>query len=316
MGKIAKRIILVVIKYLFCYIACFFVGFSIVGFLNDISNTNLVIGTYWVLGIDIIISLGVVIFLEYLERNQYETKFTVFISTYGIHFITVISIVVLCFSSIRVNHTIEFNILQNMLNLAWSIFGIVVTVYLVWKVIVPQFLDKLQPKNKESESIIEQHFRIRFKSNFIAVSSIYFSIEILFLFALVFLWLGTITIYLVDSTGNFCQSVICIALQLCIFSIILFLITLYVSDGKSREIVKKNKITDEDIKIEKNLKAIIEQLSANILNIYKNRNMSDKQKFDKFVTLLNTLSEVSESTADDSDTGEQTGLKNKDGIEG
>lgn len=44
--------------------------------------------------------------------------------------------------------------------------------------------------------------------------------------------------------------------------------------------------------------------------------MSDKQKFDKFVTLLNTLSEVSESTADDSDTGEQTGLKNKDGIEG
>lgn len=251
----------IILKFILAYIILFFIGFSIINALSEFDIVDLYNSSYWVLVASLLGSIVWLIINELQHKSIYVTKFKAFISTYSMHIMWIIIVIIICLNTVEKECKFDFDALQSILNLAWTIFGIIIAVYLVYKVVVPEYLKKKQPEEINDKSLISKHINLKKKSLFISFSNIYLSIEIVFFITLIFLCFATYLIYQnIDMMDVVTQNCTRIALNLCVLLVVQFLFILFLSDESRQEVLKKNKITDSDYKDEKALKDKIDKL--------------------------------------------------------
>lgn len=182
--------------------------------------------------------------------------------------------------------------IKDVISSQWVIFGISITIFVVWRVFVKEYLDK----KKTSESRGKQNYREQFKvcsegveligeANTFATTVILLAINVLFLVG------ATAFCYILNKPEDvFVQNITIISFYLCTNTLINTLFDILRPFLKERKYIKNmNKISKEDFdKLE--CKANIEQVLEDIMNEkYNNLLKNDEVKALVFDTFKETV---------------------------
>lgn len=152
---IIKQIAWVIILFLLVFIAVFLFLFSI---LNSFYNFNIIsVDILFVVSLaaSTVISLAVVLYVLNNQKLKL-TKFRLFLSEK--FFGMILFCFVLMFISISIKPEIVWKKeeLKEFISIQWAIFGLSVTIFLVWEVIFSRLLKEQKPKKTKGINLLEE----------------------------------------------------------------------------------------------------------------------------------------------------------------
>ncbi len=157
--------------------------------------------------------------------------------------------IVLALASVKSQPIWTADMVSEVLSLQWTIFGLSLTIFLVWNVIMIEFLKNKQPKQSDSSSLFEKYTLALKKKAYSQEIETTFITAIILTINLFLLLLSTSAIYINMKP----ESIITQNLLLCSFflttnSIIcLFMDILTPLKKDKAEMLKDNNVTKEDI---------------------------------------------------------------------
>lgn len=192
-------------------------------------------------------------------------------------------IVVLTIGSINSQPIWDTDMVYEVLSLQWTIFGLSLTIFLVWNVIMVEFLKTKQPKASDSSSLYQKYALAQEKKTYTQEIDTTFNSVVLLTINLLLLLLSTTAIYISAKP----ESVVTQNILLCSFffttnSIVcLFMDILLPLKKDKAEMLKNNYVTKEDIdKAQAALftQAIIDGLKAGVMSLDPEKYSEDEKK--------------------------------------
>ena len=160
------------------FLLILFLSFSFYFLINyHLYNIKLLNGAFSLL-LTIIFSLLTTIFL-FIILNKKENKFTFFIKNNFDRIILAIIIIMIFLISIRYELLWTSEEIKDVLTITWTIFGLSITIFLVWNVIIVEYLQKNKPKKIESNDYYEKYENLLNKREFFNNTKSIFSTVIL-----------------------------------------------------------------------------------------------------------------------------------------
>ncbi len=156
----------------------------------------------------------------------------------------------ICFVSIKTEIIWGFNQLENIISLEWTIFGISITIFLVWNVLISKYLKEKKPKLEPGYcSPIEKLKIIEQRGEFYQNASTVFNSVSLLIINMILLALATGSTYIMGAEVNLInQNLAIISLYFCTNTLIaLFMDILEPLKEEKKAILKGAKISSEDV---------------------------------------------------------------------
>lgn len=174
-------------------------------------------------------------------------------------------------------------VVYDVLSTQWTIFGLSLTIFLVWNVIIVDFLKKKQPKEYDSADLIQKYKVVREKDSLSQEIETTFSTTILLTINLFLLLFSTTLIYITARADSvFTQNVLHCSYFFTTNSIVsLFLDILKPLKEEKAEMLKNNSVTKEDInKAEAAFfaQAIIEGIKEKVLSLDSEKYTQEEKK--------------------------------------
>lgn len=140
-------------------------------------------------------------------------------------------------------------VVRDVLSIQWTIFGLSLTIFLVWNVIIVDFLKKKQPKECDSDDLIQKYKVVMKKDSLSQEIETTFSTTILLTINLFLLLLSTTFIYITPEADLvFTQNILHCSYFFTTNSIVcLFIDILKPLKNDKAEMLKNNSVTKEDI---------------------------------------------------------------------
>lgn len=190
---------------------------------------------------------------------------------------------VLTIASINSQTIWTVDMVYEVLTLQWTVFGLSLTIFLVWNVIIIEFLRNKQPKESDASTVLSKYTLAIRKRTYSQEIETTFNTVVLLTINLVLLLLSTSAIYISVKP----ESVVTQNILLCSFffttnSIIcLFIDILRPLKKDKEEMLKDNNVTKEDIDEAQAAlvtKAIIDGLKAGVMGLDPEKYSEDEKK--------------------------------------
>ncbi len=182
-------------------------------------------------------------------RMKKSTKFGNRLSLYYPKIILFYLILIIIFISIRSEIIWSYEGLKDTVCLEWTIFGISVTIFLVWDVLILKYLKDIQPKNTNITGLLRRREYIGKKGEFYQTVSVMFNTVTILLINLFVLLFSTAWAFLSkEEVTLFGQNAVIISFYFCTNTIVSLLIDIIVPLIKEKKIMlKETKVSDKDI---------------------------------------------------------------------
>lgn len=192
-------------------------------------------------------------------------------------------IVVIILFSIKSEIICTLGDLKEFISLQWMIFGISITIFLVWNILITDYLKKNIPFESKNDSLLGELKYINIKSDFyVNATTRFISVTVLVINLIVLLY-ATASVYLTmdsnDGVNLFNQNISKVSFYLCTNTLAsLFFDILLPLAKEKKDIFKKSKPTNEEV--EKYIKSNQEIVKAlkEVELINKITTLSEKEK--------------------------------------
>lgn len=287
--------------FLFIFIAAFFLCFT---FMSIFVKFEL-LASAWTFLIALLASLCIttLIFTYILIRIKREkvTKLSHWISLHLSKLILAYIFVNIFFVSIRSDLIWDYNALKDVLSLIWVIFGLSLTIFLVWNVLIVEYIKSKEPKPPADESFKNKYKFLKVKIDFYQQTDATFGNIILLFVNLIIAIFATVSVYVIAKEINlFSQTLVLLGLYLSTNTIVNLLIDMMRPVLESRrQILKENKVEETELKIAY-LQATLQIKIEEVHNmIYENDKLSQEEKDKLFGLLIEEVRQIAIDTTDE-----------------
>ena len=253
--------------------------------------------------IAIIISVIIAIFINSPKKTRWKNFWAM---NYP-NFILFYCISLLCVSSLKAEVVLILDELREIISLEWTIFGITITVFLVWNVVILQFLRDKKPPKLDGYSPIKAINYIREKGNFHEeVAMTFISVYFLIINLFVLLVTSVLVYFSYQHVTLFIQILTNINFYFCTNTLSMLLLDiLRPLKQEKRSMLEESKITDADLKLQNDFRVYIDRTLNAIKVIKETSALSEKEKAEiqtkilaDTLNMLTTAENQSNSTKD------------------
>lgn len=184
---------------------------------------------------------------------------------------------------------LTFDDMKEMISLGWTIFGISITIFLIWNVVAMEYLGKKKPQKTTPIIPIDISLYIERKGDFYSSATMLLGNVNLLLVNLMVLAAGTVLVYIALREATiFSQSVTYFVVFLCINSLVgLFVDILKPFNEQKRQMLKETKVTNEEIDLQNKINIQTEQTLKIITEINKLENVDIEERNKIIAEILN-----------------------------
>lgn len=186
----------------------------------------------------------------------------------------------ICFSSI--DNTVKFSIeeLRNMISLEWTIFGITITVFLVWNAIIVDCLAKKKPVQVDNPSPILKMTYIEKKGEFFQIASLSFNNVVFLTIEMFVLICATASTYLITSEKNLLvQNIDMLSFAFVTNGLAELFIDMLKPLKESRQaLLEDARVSNEEVEEQNQILNASETLLTTIDRIESSKALTDEQK--------------------------------------
>lgn len=246
-----KRIKSLGFPILLFFASIFFLGFLVISILMCINNFVKVSdkALFWCcIGVVIVSVIYTGLMVRGTKRFR-ETRLSFGLEKNGPKLLLGYFLTVFALGSIKNELIWDANTASDMLSLQWSIFGLSLTIFLVWNVIIVEFLKNRQPKEPGSSELLQKYKLALEKRSFSQeIETTFFSVVLLTI-NLFLLLVSTSLIYIsAKSESIITQNILHCSFFFTTNSIAcLFLDILKPLKKNKADMLKDNNVTKEDI---------------------------------------------------------------------
>lgn len=287
--------------FAFLLFTSIFVGVILICINNFIALSSMI----WIwlgLTISIVISFVGTTLIVCRTKRIRETKLSFWLGKNYPKLLLGYILFVLALASVKNQLVWTTDMVYDVLSLQWTIFGLSLTIFLVWNVIMVEFLKNKQPKESDSSSVFSKYIVAIEKKTYSQEIETTFSTAILLTINLLLLLLSTSLIYISAKP----DSIITQNILLCSFffttnSIVcLFMDILKPLNKDKAEMLRNNNVTKEDIdKAQAVLfaQAIIDGLKVGVMSLDPEKYSEDEKRI-LFVEYLEAFKDYVNSKED------------------
>lgn len=291
--KKPKTFGLFVIAFFVFFFFVVILGGSILVCINNFIDLPGMLWFCWVLIISIVISIVGAALIVHGTKRIRETKFSFWLGKNYPKLLIGYIFVVLTLASIKSQPIWTADMVSEVLSLQWTIFGLSLTIFLVWNVIMVEFLKNKQPKQSDSSSLLKKYTLALEKKAYSQEIETTFTTAILLTINLFLLLLSTSVIYInMKPESIITQNILLCSFFLTTNSIIcLFMDILTPLKKDKAEMLKDNNVTKEDIdKAQAALfaQAIIDGIKKGVMSLDSEK-YTEEEKKALFIEYLETF---------------------------
>lgn len=209
-----------------------------------------------------VVAIGFTIFLVSTNKYNKKTRLRNFLEMNCSYFFLTYIISLFCILSIKSEIVWTLEKLEKILSLEWTIFSISITIFLVWNVLILQFLKKKQPSKEKSNSLIDENKYIRKKADFHGQAALLFNSVYLLTINLMILLLATSVVHFsTEQTVTILQQTVTnMAFYFCTNTIlVLFLDILKPLSQEKKTMLEESKVTTGDLNLQNKVSEISNQ---------------------------------------------------------
>lgn len=271
----------------------FFLSFS---FLNVLYQFDLVSGIVLLFGsllFATLFAITSVITLMSTMKAEKKNKLSNWLSSNGAKFGLAYILIIVFLFSIKAELLLTIEDIKEILSIAWTILGISIAIFLIWNVVVIEYLENRKPQKPTSPLPTKTWLYIEEKGDFYNDATSLFSNITLLTINLFVLTFTTIFIYVTYRQATiFSQSITFLTLVLCTNSLGgLFTDILKPFNEKKRKMLQEAKVTNEDVDLENRIIKETE-IALTAIDAVKNaRNISEESKNEVISGILDTYHE-------------------------
>ncbi len=280
-----KKISSLGFSILLFFASIFFLGVLVASILVCINNFVKVSdkSLLWCcLGI-VIVSVGIVVLIMRQTKRFKETRFSFWLGKNYPKLLLCYILINIALVSVKNELVWDANTASDMLSLQWSIFGLSLTIFLVWNVIIVEFLRNNQPKEPKPSELFQKYKLALEKRSFSQeIETTFFSVTLLTV-NLFLLLLSTSSIYISDNAESLItQNILHCSFFFTTNSIVcLFLDILKPLKKDKADMLKDNNVTKEDIdKAQAALfaQAIIDGITQGVMALDSEKHTEEEKK--------------------------------------
>lgn len=286
---IGISLMVIIITYGFVFLFLF-------SLLNIFVNFRLLaekVALYVALGLSGAFAILALVFLILYWKSSKSTKFGNWLrQRFPKTLLFYIIAVIICLS-IREEIILSFDNMKDMISIEWGIFGISVTVFLVWNVVILQYLKSNKPIKSEKSSLIKTWNYIENKGDFNFKASLLFnSATLLIINVFVLIWATTGLFITQDINTLLTQNTIIVSFYfstntlICLF---MDIIGLFIIDKK--EIMNDTKVTSEEIDFKNRINVVVNNILSLLLKVDTDKNLDEDKKKELKDELLQDITE-------------------------
>ena len=280
-----KRIKSLGFPILLFFTSIFFLGFLVISILMCINNFVKVSdkALYWCcIGVVIVSVIYTGLMVRGTKRFR-ETRLSFWLEKNGPKLLLGYFLTVFALGSIKNELIWDANMASDMLSLQWSIFGLSLTIFLVWNVIIVEFLKNKQPKEPDPSELFQKYKLALEKRSFSQeIETTFFSVVLLTI-NLFLLILSTSLIYIsANAESIITQNILHCSFFFTTNSIAcLFLDILKPLKKDKADMLKNNNVTKEDLDNAQAAlvaQAIIEGIKKGVMELDPEKYTEEKKK--------------------------------------
>lgn len=193
--------------------------------------------------------IGTVLTIVHSKTRIGETSFSFWFHKNTAKIIIGYILFLIALISIRNESAWTTEAVYDILSLQWMIFGLSLTIFLVWNVIIVEFLKRKQPKKSDSDDLLQKYKIVLEKHDFSQEVEVTYSAIILLTINLLLLLISTSLIYISAKPNSILtQNILRCSFFLTTNSIVgLFLDILKPLKKEKTEMLKNNTVTKSEI---------------------------------------------------------------------
>ena len=184
------------------------------------------------------------------------------------------------FISIKSEIIWSFEEMKDTVSLEWTIFGLSVTIFLVWNVVILQYLKDKKPKKINDAGLLQKRRFIKDKTDFYHRASVTFNTITLLTINLFVLIVTTAIVYIIkDTISLWNQNIVIFCFYFCTNTIIqLFLDIVQPLNEDKKSILKDTKVSNDEIKIQNEIDDQIGEIITTWNTLEKVESIDEEQK--------------------------------------
>lgn len=248
--KKVKTVGMIVLLFFSYFIFALFFLAAILTCISNFVELTAVIWLWGAVGVSAVGALiGTVLTTVHSKTRIGETSFSFWLHKNTAKIIIGYLLFLIALISIRNESVWTTEAVYDILSLQWMIFGLSLTIFLVWNVIIVEFLKRKQPKESDSDDLLQKYKIVLEKHDFSQEVEVTYSAIILLTINLLLLLLSTSLIYIVAKPNSILtQNILRCSFFLTTNSIIyLFLDVLKPLKKEKMEMLKNNNVTKSEI---------------------------------------------------------------------
>ena len=277
--KKLKVLGLFILNFLIFFFLIFMLLASILVCVSNYIDVTSIRWLWFCAGISAVLSIPVSALNMPRERGMSKTKFSLWLEKKYPKLLIGYLLFIIAVSSTVIQPTWDIDTVHEILSLQWTIFGLSLTIFLVWDVIIINFLKERQPKALDTDDPTEKYKLCLAKNSFLQEIESTFSTIILLGINLSLLLVSTSQIY-INSQPNtaFTQNILRCSYFFTVNSLAgLFWDILKPLKEEKARLLKANSVTKEDIdnaRAEALVQTIVSSIREYVISL-------DPQKYSK-----------------------------------
>lgn len=277
--------------FLASLIFSFFLLFSIGSVLNDFEIITAKTTFFSSIGLSVLVSVLIVVLIIVDTNSKKTNKFGFWIGQHGSKLVLSYVLLLLFSRSIRKEILWTAQEIADVLSIIWTIFGLSITIFLVWNVLIVGYLKSKQPVEKKDSSLIEHYHYLINRNMVVQDAKALFNIVVFLVINLFVILMATASIYLSKSPESLLtQNITICAFYFSINTLVcLFLDILKPLQKDRKELIDQNQISSKEIEMAE----IGARLQINVETFIKlvndNSSLNDEQKKELIVLFCDMI---------------------------
>lgn len=272
-----KSLNIIVSVFVLAWVICFGLFFSVLHIFFEFQLiTSKVLMLYSVVTA-VILGLVCTLIAMILLRTEKKTKFGNWLSNNGAKLLFAYMMFILFLISIRAELVMGLDEMKSIISLGWTIMGISIAIFLIWNVVVMEYLKNRMPTKPTSSLPTKMRKYIQEKEDFYCSANFLLNNVNLLLVNLLALVFTTVFVFVSSGDATILsQSMVILVLYLCANTIVgLFLDILKPFNEKKKAMLQETRVTSADVdlqnRIDEETKVTLSAIEAveNMKNISK-----------------------------------------------
>lgn len=269
-----------IITFLLVFVVMFILAFALINIFYDFELVSANVLFCVSLIIAVIFSIISLIAVIVLMKSEKKTKIGHWLSKNGAKLTLAYTLLLLFLVSVKSEVFLDIEDMKELLSLEWVILGISITIFLIWNVVIIEYLQKKKPQKPQSSLPTKKWLYLQEKEDFYFDATSLLSNVYLLLINLSVICIVTVVIFVTSRAATFfSQSIVILGLYLCTNTIIgLILDILKPFNEQKNAMLEETKTTKADVDLQNNIAKDSEELLTSIRVIDKLQSIDSEEK--------------------------------------